>query len=196
MPEPNSVCNKLRFKKTQQTNTCCSTDLPELHADGTVQLHQTCLKMHGLAFRVVQVDGSALVVVTLDLTQMHPQVIAKLAELCFAGVLKAKLESCRKKTKTSYLSIWNWRYLILGGWDVKTNETLCHLAGQCHGTGAPPWSCFLADPGTDGKIPTRTSPMEWGAVGQYDPGCLLHSQHSGAHWNYFHGEKKDTWISI
>lgn len=56
--------------------TCCTTDLPELHADGTVQLHQTRLKMHGLAFRVVQVDGSALVVVTLDLTQMHAQVVA------------------------------------------------------------------------------------------------------------------------
>lgn len=52
--------------------------------------------MHGLAFRVVQVDGSALVVVTLDLTQMHAQVVAKLAEFCFASVLEAKLESCRK----------------------------------------------------------------------------------------------------
>lgn len=115
MPEPNSVCNQLRFKK-KKNNACCSTDLPELHADGTVQLHQTCLKMHGLAFRVVQVDGSALVVMTLDLTQMHPQVVAKLTELCFAGVLKAELESCRKKTKTSYLSIWNWWYLEGGTW--------------------------------------------------------------------------------
>lgn len=52
--------------------------------------------MHRLAFRVVQIDGSALVVVTLDLTQMHAQVVTELAELCFAGVLKAKFECCRK----------------------------------------------------------------------------------------------------
>lgn len=58
--------------------------------------------MHGLAFRVVQVDGSALVVVTLDLTQMHAQVVAKLAEFCFASVLKAKLESCRKDQQILY----------------------------------------------------------------------------------------------
>lgn len=55
--------------------------------------------MHGLAFRVVQIDGSALVVVTLDLTQMHAQVVTKLTEFCFAGVLKTKLESCKKEKK-------------------------------------------------------------------------------------------------
>lgn len=113
------------------------------------------------------------------------------------GCTEGKTWKLQKKDKDKLFINLNLTVLIgyLGGWDVKTNETLCHLAGQCHGTGAPPWSCFLADPGTDGKIPTRTSPMEWGAVGQYDPGCLLHSQHSGAHWNYFHGGKKDTWIS-
>lgn len=73
-----------------------TTDLPELHAYGTVQLHQTCLQMHGLAFGVVQVDGGALVVVSLDLTQMHTQVVAQLAKLSFASVLKAELESCRE----------------------------------------------------------------------------------------------------
>lgn len=76
------------------------TDLPELHAYSTVQLHQTCLQVHGLAFRVVQIDSSALVVVALDLTQMHTQVIAQLAKLSFAGVLKAKLEGCRKDDQT------------------------------------------------------------------------------------------------
>lgn len=58
--------------------------------------------MHGLAFRVVQVDGSALVVVTLDLTQMHAQVVAKLAEFRFASILEAKLESCRKDERTLF----------------------------------------------------------------------------------------------
>lgn len=72
------------------------TDLPELHAYGTVQLHQACLQVHGLAFRVVQVDGGALVVVALDLTQMHAQVVTQLAKLRFTGVLKAELECCRK----------------------------------------------------------------------------------------------------
>lgn len=91
--------------------TCCSTNLPELHAYGAVQLHQTCLEMHGLAFRVVQVDGSALVVVSLDLTQMHAKVVAQLAELCFAGVVKAKLESCRKKTKRR-LFVNRWHLML------------------------------------------------------------------------------------
>lgn len=30
-----------------------------------------------------------------------------------------------------------------------------YLAEQCHGTGAPLWSCFVAGPGTGGKTPTR-----------------------------------------
>lgn len=70
-------------------------DLPELHADGTVQLHQACLQVHGLALRVVQVDGGALVVVALDLPQVHTQVVTQFAELRLASVLEAKLESCR-----------------------------------------------------------------------------------------------------
>lgn len=72
-----------------------ATNLPELHAYGTIQLHQTRLQVHGLALRVVQVDGCALVVVPLDLTKMHAQVVTKLAEFCFAGVLKAELKCCK-----------------------------------------------------------------------------------------------------
>lgn len=53
--------------------------------------------MHGLAFRVVEINGSALVVVSLDLTQVHTQVVTKFAKLCFAGVLKAKLERFGKR---------------------------------------------------------------------------------------------------
>lgn len=52
--------------------------------------------MHGLTFRVVQIDGSALVVMALDLTQMHAQVVTELTKFCLAGVLKAKLECCRE----------------------------------------------------------------------------------------------------
>ena len=52
------------------------TDLPQLHADGTVQLDQTGLQVHGLALGVVEVDGGALVVVALDLAQVHAQVVA------------------------------------------------------------------------------------------------------------------------
>lgn len=73
------------------------TDLPELHAYGTVQLHQAGLQVHGLALGVVEVDGGALVVMPLDLTQMHTQVVAQLAKLCFPGVLKAELKRCREK---------------------------------------------------------------------------------------------------
>lgn len=72
------------------------TDLPEFHANGAVQLHQTCLQVHRLTFRVVQVDGGALVVVALDLTQMHTQVVTQLAKFRFTGVLETELESCRK----------------------------------------------------------------------------------------------------
>lgn len=70
--------------------------LPQFHAYSAVQLDQACLQVHGLAFRVVEINGSALVVVALDLTQVHTQVVTKLAELGFAGVLKAKLERCGK----------------------------------------------------------------------------------------------------
>lgn len=70
--------------------------LPQLHADSTVQLHQPGLQVHGLAVRVVEVDGGALVVVPLDLPQVHPQVIAELAELRFPCVLQAELESCKR----------------------------------------------------------------------------------------------------
>ena len=48
--------------------------------------------MHGLALGVVEVDGGALVVVALDLAQVHAQVVAELAELSLAGVLQAELE--------------------------------------------------------------------------------------------------------
>ncbi len=75
------------------------TDLPELHAYSAVQLHKACLQVHRLAFRVVQVDGSTLVVVALNLTQMHAQVVTQLAKFCFTGVLKAELECCRKDDK-------------------------------------------------------------------------------------------------
>lgn len=92
----------LVFKPLKKKKKYCSTDLPELHTYGAIQLHQACLEVHRLALRVVQVDGSALVVVSLDLTQMHAQVVAQLAELCFAGVLKAKLESCRGKKRDRY----------------------------------------------------------------------------------------------
>lgn len=68
--------------------------------------------MHGLAFRVVQVDGSALVVVSLDLTQMHAQVVAKLAELCFAGVVKAKLESCRKTRQRGIINLKLMQWIL------------------------------------------------------------------------------------
>ena len=52
--------------------------------------------MHRLTLRVVQVDGGALVVVALDLTQVHTQVVAQLAKFCLTGVLKAELERWRK----------------------------------------------------------------------------------------------------
>lgn len=50
--------------------------------------------MHRLALWVVQVNGCALVVVSLDLSQVHAQVIAQLAELSLTSVLQAELESC------------------------------------------------------------------------------------------------------
>ena len=49
--------------------------------------------MHGLALGVIQVNCCALVVVALDLTKVHAQVVTELTELSLAGVLKAELES-------------------------------------------------------------------------------------------------------
>lgn len=57
--------------------------------------------MHGLALRVVQVDGGALVVVALDLAQVHAQVVTELTELGFARVLKAELECCMDLSGTT-----------------------------------------------------------------------------------------------
>lgn len=51
--------------------------------------------MHGLTLWVVEVDGGALVVVPLDLPQVHPQVVAEFAEFRLAGVEKAELEGCK-----------------------------------------------------------------------------------------------------
>lgn len=85
----NCVVNDLLLKKVLY--------LPEFHAYSAVQLNKTRLQVHGLAFGVVEINGSALVVVSLDLTQVHAQVVTKLAKLCFSGVLKAKLERCWKR---------------------------------------------------------------------------------------------------
>lgn len=52
--------------------------------------------MHGLTLRVVQVDGCALVVVALDLTQMHSQIVTQLTELSLSRVLQAELEGCKR----------------------------------------------------------------------------------------------------
>lgn len=115
--------------------------------------------MHRLAFRVVQIDGSALVVVTLDLTQMHAQVVTELAELCFAGVLKAKLERCRKNDQMLFTAAGTLFSVFFSQLNCLTYHSY-YLAERCHGTGAPPWSCFAAGPGTGGKTPTGTSPKE------------------------------------
>lgn len=197
MPEPNSVCNQLRFKKKKQQQThavlqTCQSSMLMALSSCTRRVSRCMDWLSGL-FRLMAVLWLWWRWIWLRCIRRLSQSLRNSAlRVYWRQNLKAAIKRQRQVIYQSELD-GTW---YLGGWDVKTSETLCHLAGQCHGTGAPPWSCFLADPGTDGKIPTRTSPMEWGAVGQYDPGCLLHSQHSGAHWNNFHGEKKDTWISI
>ena len=47
--------------------------LPELHLDGRFQLNKTRVQMHGLGVRVIQVDGSLLMLVFVDVTQMGAQ---------------------------------------------------------------------------------------------------------------------------
>lgn len=68
--------------------------LPQLHLDGTVQLNQASVKMHGLGLRVVQIDGTLLVLMLMDVAQMHAQIVTQLAEFRFSGVLQAELEGC------------------------------------------------------------------------------------------------------
>ena len=43
--------------------------------------------------------------VALDLAQVHAQVVTQLAELSFAGVLKAELEGCRKKKACLHIGL-------------------------------------------------------------------------------------------
>lgn len=90
-------------------------DLPQLHANSAVQLDQTCLEVHGLALGVVQVDGGALVVMTLNLPQVHSQVVTQLTELCFTGVLQAKLKCYGRNGfyKLVYKQKVNFRYYII-----------------------------------------------------------------------------------
>ncbi len=47
--------------------------LPQLHLDGAVELHESRLEMHRLTLRVVQVDGALLMLVLVNVAQVHPQ---------------------------------------------------------------------------------------------------------------------------
>lgn len=74
-----------------------ATYLPQFHADSTVQLNEPGLQMHRLALGVIKVDGCALVVVALNLRQVHSQVVTQLTEFGLPGVLEAEFESCKHK---------------------------------------------------------------------------------------------------
>lgn len=69
--------NARRFRNIQNTMTQraghCSADLPEFHADGALQLNESRLQMHRLALRVVEVDGTLLVLVLRYVTEMRAQ---------------------------------------------------------------------------------------------------------------------------
>lgn len=53
--------------------------------------------MHRLALGVIKVDGCALVVVALNLRQVHSQVVTQLTEFGLPGVLEAEFESYKHK---------------------------------------------------------------------------------------------------
>ena len=66
--------------------------MPQFHADSTVQLNEPGLQMHRLALGVIKVDGCALVVVALNLRQVHSQVVTQLTEFGLPGVLEAEFD--------------------------------------------------------------------------------------------------------
>lgn len=47
--------------------------LPQFHLNGTLQLRETCFLMHSLTVRIVEIDGSLIVLVLVDVTQVSSQ---------------------------------------------------------------------------------------------------------------------------
>lgn len=73
--------------------------LPQLHAYSAVQLNKPGLQMHRLALWIIKIDCCALIVVALNLRQVHSQIVTQLTEFGFTGVLEAEFESYKHKCK-------------------------------------------------------------------------------------------------
>lgn len=73
--------------------------LPQFHADSTVQLNKPGFQMHRLALWIIKVDCCTLVMVALNLRQVHSQVVTQLTEFSLPGVLEAELESYKHNCK-------------------------------------------------------------------------------------------------
>lgn len=115
------ICVEQILERLQCEDRSPAAYLPQLHANSTVQLHQPGLQVHGLTVRVVEVDCGALVMVTLDLPQMHSQVITEFTELSFTGVLQAELKSCKNEQYTL-------RMLTNGDFTAVLNGIhICHM---------------------------------------------------------------------
>lgn len=68
--------------------------------------------MHGLALWIIKIDCCTLVMVALNLRQVHSQIVTQLTEFGLTGILEAEFESYKHKCKTILgtfhinLSIW------------------------------------------------------------------------------------------
>lgn len=73
--------------------------LPQLHADSTVQLNEPGFQMHWLALWIIKIDCCTLVMVALNLRQVHSQIVTQLTEFGLTGILEAEFESYKHKCK-------------------------------------------------------------------------------------------------
>lgn len=90
--------------------------------------------MHGLTVRIVEVDCCALVVMTLDLPQMHSQIITELTELSFTRVLQAELKSCKNEQYKLRMRINGDFTVVLNGIQICQSVRLENLHLQSKST--------------------------------------------------------------
>ena len=72
------MLNETSVVSLREGATCGNcTYLPQFHLYSGVELHKTCLEVHGLGLGVLQVDGPVLVLVLVDMAKMGAQLEAE-----------------------------------------------------------------------------------------------------------------------
>lgn len=117
--------------------------LPELHRYGVVQLQQTGLQVVVLGLGLGEIDGGhCLVRVLVALDHVLPERLAQLAELGLALVFDAKREGLFRHLLIQRLDLYLKK--------INNNRQKLFLSNVIQ-----PCCCFLANPNTVCKTPTR-----------------------------------------